>query len=209
MDTTTAMNHPVVLAWLLDAATVIALALLAACTLYGLVLLLAPGMAWRISAALDRRFSGRRALRPLEVPRATEAAFYRHHRLTGALLVAGVTAFFLLYFLDYPRDTVMAALAADYGRALAGALLDATEAFFLVANALVGLFGAVMFFRPSLLKPLEATANRWLSTRQAVKGMDQPHEPVDRFARRRPRLTGVLVLLGAIYIGISLLVAIY
>lgn len=200
--------NPVIAMWLVDAATLLGLALLAACAAFGLALVIAPRIAILASGALNRRFSGRRAMRPLEIPRPTERAFYRHHRLLGAALVLAVAAFFLLYFLNFPRDSVLAALAREYGRGPADAFLQAAEWFFLLANGLIGVLGMLVLIRPSVLKPVEAWANRWISTRRALKGLEQEHDPLDRFTLRHPRLTGVLVLAGVTYVTAGLLVAI-
>ncbi|HEX7047363.1 MAG TPA: hypothetical protein VF275_07315 [Gammaproteobacteria bacterium] len=201
------MNNPIITAWLLDAGTWLALALLAACLVYAISLLLFPGVTLELSATLNRRYSSRRALRPLEIPRATEAFFYRHHRLVGGLLLAGVATFFLLFFFGYPRDTVLAGIAQEIGGALAGTLVDAAEWFLLSANALIGIFALAMVLRPSVLKPLEAWSNRWISTRQALRDAERPHEPLDEFLVRHPRTGALLVLAGTAYIVISLLIA--
>ncbi|HEX7029434.1 MAG TPA: hypothetical protein VF254_02470, partial [Gammaproteobacteria bacterium] len=200
------MNNPTVIAWLADAGTWLAFALLAACLAYAIALLMFPAATLELSAALNRRYSSRRALRSLEIPRATEPFFYRHHRLVGGLLLAGVVAFFLLFAFGYPRDTVLEAIARETGGALAGAVIDAAEWFLLGANALIGVFALTMLLRPSALKPLEAWANRWVSTRQALREAEQPHEPVDDFFACHPRLGALLVLAGLAYIAISLLI---
>lgn len=201
------MNNTTVTAWLIDAGTLIAMALLIACFAYAIALLLFPSATLGMSTALNRRYSSRRALRPLELPRTTEPFFYRHHRAVGGLLLAGVIVFFPLFVFGYPGDTVLAAIARQTGSAFAGAIVDAAEGFLVGANVLIGLFALVMLVRPSLLKPLEAWANRWISTRQALREAEQSHEPVDEFFTRHPRVGGVLVLAGTVYIGVSLLVA--
>lgn len=192
-----------VTAWLLDAATWLAIALWLACVAYGLALLLLPGATLRAAATLDRRYSSRRAMRSLEIPRNSERFFYRHHRLVGSLLLAGTIAFFLLWLVDFPRETVLARLAAWGGQALAGVILDSATIFLLLANTLITLFAIVIIFRPSALKPLEARANRWLSTRRAFRRIDEHRQPLDELVSRFPRLAGALILLGMAYIGIG------
>lgn len=201
------MKDPVIMAWLLDAATLLGLAFLAATAIYGLLLLILPRKALGVADRLDRQHSARRSMRPLEVPRVTEGFFYHHHRITGALLLAGVLAFFLLRLFDYPRDSVLARLAASVSSPLATALLDSFDIFFMAANALIGVLALVILFRPSLLKPVEAIANRWLSTRRALRGAEQSHTPVDRLFARHPRLGGLVVLLGSGYIALALWLA--
>lgn len=201
------MNHPAVITWLADAGTLIGIALIGACLAYAIALLLVPRATLGLSATLNRRFSSRRVLRALEVPRVTEPFFYRHHRMIGGLLLAGVVAFYLLFALGYPRDSVLAAIARETGSAFAGTVTGSVEGFFLSANALIGIFALVMVIRPSLLKPLEAWANRWISMRQALREADRSHEPVDEFFGRHPRVGGLLILAGSGYVAFSLLFA--
>lgn len=202
------LTNPTVLAWLFDAGTILATALLIGSLAYGLGLLIVPTAMLHIAQKLDRRFSGRRAMRPLEIPRVTEKFFYRHHRLVGVLLLIGIAAFFFVYFVKFPRDTVLARLSREIGAPLAGTLVDSASTFLLAANALIGLLGLVMIFRPSLLKPFESLANRWLSTRRALRGAETVHDPLDRFTVRHPRLVGALVVGSVGYILGSLFVAI-
>lgn len=192
-----------VTAWLLDAVTWLAIALWLGCVAYGLALLLAPAATLRAAGSLDRRYSGRRAMRTLEIPRNSERFFYRHHRLVGSLLLAGTVAFFLLWFVDFPEKTVLARLANWGGKTLAGIILDSATFFLMLTNALIALIAIVIIFRPSALKPLEARANRWLSTRRAFRGAEEHHQPLDELVYRFPRLTGALILLGMAYIGIG------
>lgn len=200
--------NPAIVTWLLDAAAVLGLTLLAACAAYALALILAPRAANLAGDALNRRISGRRAMRPLEIPRPTERAFYRHHRLLGTALLLAVTFFFLLYFLSFPRDSLLVSLTRQYGKAAGEAFFQATEWFFLLANGLIAAFSVLVLVRPSLLKPVETWANRWISTRQALKGLEREHDPLDRFVLRHPRLTGALLLAGVLYVAVGLLVAI-
>lgn len=200
------MNDSTVTAWLFDAGTIVAIALLAACGVYGILLAVFPRIALGVSAALNRRYSSRRALRPLEVPRYTERWFYRHHRAVAILLLAGVAAFFLLYAFHYPRDTLLAFISGRLDT-LTGALVDTIEWFLVGANALIGVFALVMLLRPSLLKPVETWANRWISTRRALRDAENSREPLDDFVTRHPRVAGFFVLVGAGYIVLSLLLA--
>lgn len=199
------MNNPATVAWLLDAATFLGLALITICFVYGLALLLLPEAAQRAAERLNRRYSARQALRPLEIPRSTERFFYRHHRLVGALLLAGVAAFYLLYFFDYPRDTVLARLAVEIGKPLAEVFSETASRFFLIANVFIGVFALLMLWRPSLLKPVEDWANHWFSTRRALRDAEHSHEVVDRAAARFPRLAGALILVGTAYVGFGIL----
>lgn len=200
------MSEPV-RAWLYDAGLLLGLVLAVGCLLYGLLLALLPGLSARVAATLNRAFSSRQALRPLEIPRASEPFFYRHHRVFGGLLLSGVVTFFFLYFVDFPRESAAAQLADRLSRPFAEALIDGLVGFLLLANALIGLLAVVVIWRPSVLKPLEQHANRWISTRRALRSAEAPREPVDAWAARHPRVAGVLIAVGSSYLVASVLLA--
>lgn len=197
------MDNPLVLAWLTDVFTWLALALLGGCFIYGLLLLALPGTAMRAASYLNRRVSSRRALRPLEIPRFTERLFYRRHRIFGGLILLGVIGFFAMYFGGFPRASLLATLKRQAGHDAAIVLLDSATAFFLLANALIGIFALIVIFRPSLLKPVEQWANRWISTRRAFRGADASRQPLDDLVAAHPRLAGALVLAGVGYVVAS------
>lgn len=200
------MNSVSVTIWLLDAAALAGMILLLASAIYGLALLVWPRAALQASAHLNRAYSSRRAMKPLEVPRKSEPFFYRHHRKVGWLLLVGVGTFFALYFIDFPRNTILMKLSQRLGAPVAGIVLDALTYFLFLTNSLIAVFAGAMIARPSSLKALESWSNRWLSTRQALRNVEISRDPLDRFAARFPRLAGLLILLSAGYITLSLLV---
>lgn len=110
-----------------------------------------------------------------------ERLAYRHHRLFGGLVVA-VGAFFLWQ----ATRTELAGLLGD--RSTASVLLWcllAGQGF----NILVGL---VVFFRPSLLKPLESVSNRWHDLDLARHRRLSPRTVAALLA-----LVGLMLLLGS------------
>ncbi|QOC23831.1 hypothetical protein IC757_06825 [Wenzhouxiangella sp. AB-CW3] len=109
-----------------------------------------------------------------------ERLIYRHHRISGGLIILA-SLFFLWQFViggilfnDLPHD----------GWQLA--------AWLLLAGNLINLFiGLVILVRPSRLKHIEATANRWMSLDAAG---------LSRFLARYPRIRGLMILLTAIIV---------
>jgi hypothetical protein len=161
----------------------------------GLILLLSPQGFARLNAAMSRRFSARRAMRPLEVPHYRESFFYRHHRWTGGLILAGALFFFFNLAFRFSPEAAAAVLpGVDW--VWAGLL------WFLILGNLVGaIIGLVILLRPSALKPLEAVANRWVSVRQAARPLDEPHDEADRLVLEYPRASGTLLLLAGLYLA--------
>jgi len=169
----------------------------------GVLLIVAPGVIARLQAVLDRRYSARRTLKPLEIPRSGERTFYRHHRWWGAAITLGALIYFAVYFFDYNHAAAIAALSRYLHPQVAGWLADSGAAMLTIGNGFALLIGLAVLFRPSLLKHLETGANRWLSSRQALRPMETDHTGPDRLAAAHPRLTGLLVSLGSLFVLVS------
>jgi hypothetical protein len=174
-----------------------ALVLLALAT--GLGLLAAPARLQTLARPLDRWHSLRPALGLLDKPHHTEQRIYRHHRLVGALVVAGA-GYTLLRLPGIDHQAALALLPAAWDSTLRSLLAANAYWILLLANLAALSVGLAVYFRPSLLKHVEARSNRWLSTRQAMKPLDTWHTELDVTLWRHPRLTGAFVLLGSLYV---------
>lgn len=162
--------------------------------LLGLILLLSQKGFERLNSVLARRYSGRRAMKPLEVPHYYEAFFYRHNRWTGGVILAGALFFMLSVGLRYSPATAAAALPGiDW-------IWEGVFWALVLGNALALVIGVIILLRPSLLKPLEASANRWVSMRQAMRPLDQSHDGADRLVRQYPRASGLALLVAGLFL---------
>jgi hypothetical protein len=164
---------------ILDRAAVILMAVAALSGLVaGLGLVIAP------ARALDMLGRDRSTL---EVAWFWERFFYRHHRVFG--LAIGLAAAYTLTILAL-IDGTAASRALGLG---GGALVISAQivrALLLIGSFLALPFAAIVFLRPSLLKPLERRAN----TPVAVGGMIAVRSVA------RPRLLGALVVAAALYV---------
>jgi hypothetical protein len=116
---------------------------------------------------------------------AIERGVYRRHRAFGVLVLAGALALMaLIWFMSRgARTTALGAVVGAQGiRTLA--LLGITLGIGLL------LFGICLLVRPSVLKGVEAAANRWIDPLPA----HNPHMVVSRVVIRAPRLLGLLLL---------------
>lgn len=164
---------------------------------FGLILMLAPDGFERMASSLNREWSTRRAMKNLELPHYYERFFFRHHLWVGLLILAASLYFFFTFVLRItPAEAAAAMPGIDW-------LWEGLFWFLLVANVAAAILALVILFRPSALKPLEAMANRWVSVRQATRGMDKEHDAFDAFARRHHRGTGFLMLLGGVFLVVS------
>lgn len=170
----------------------------------GTLILVSPALVMRVAGKMNRWVPTDAWFRRLDSPKVTERLFYRHHRIFGALLVIG-TGYVIYQFvwgIDY---------AAVFGRAeimgshAAAAWLAATLGFIaIVFSVVVFGIGVVVFFRPSILKRLERRANTWFAADQSLKRLDEQVSTPDRIFIRIPRLVGLLVILGSLYVIVSL-----
>ena len=172
--------------------------------LAGLLLVFDSARAFRIGEKLDRWVSTRAVLRPLEEHHDIARPLYRMHRLFGLLICAG--AGYALVVLATPAGgaAIAKSLSALGPARFSAWIAESLHIILLAGNAGAFLFGVVFIWRPSALKGLEAWADRRVSGRKFTKPLEVMHRPADRFARAHPRLVGVLVILGSLYVIVNL-----
>jgi uncharacterized membrane protein len=180
----------------------VVLTLLCAGSLAGI--LLGAGLLWKPErvASWNQYFSGwisaDKVTAQLDRPRWIERYFYRHHRLAGALLSIG--AIFVLYALVFNHELrrVSAALPS-----VSLFLWDALVGMLLVGSVLAALIGVIVLVRPSLLREIEKSSNRWISTEGIVKLFDGMNNSFDQQVLRHRAVAGVIMIIGGIYILIN------
>lgn len=166
----------------------------------GLLLVFRSEVAFRISERVNRWVSTRAAIRPLEAPHSISRPLYRMHRLVGVLICAG--ALYSLSVLGTPSGeaAIVKTLAGIGAPKISAWLAESLRAILLTGNLGALLFGLVFIVRPSALKSLEAWADRRISARKSTKPLEEVHLSADRFTRAHPRLVGVVVILGSLYV---------
>ena len=82
--------------WLFDSIVLFIQVSIVAVWLFGLLLILAPGLALALQQRLNFRFSGRQISRPLEIPVNIDRYFYRHARPVGVALILGAAVLLIL-----------------------------------------------------------------------------------------------------------------
>ena len=171
----------------------------------GIVLLVDSERVLRWNRALNRWYDTREAFSKLDQPIDVKRVVYRWHRLAG-VLVFGAS----LYTLDvltygYGTSSLVHAFrsAADPGLLHIG--FETLRIVLIVGNVAGLICGAVLCFRPSLLKGLEAVGDRYYGGgREATKALEIMHYQPDEFVRTHPRLVGALFTGGSAYILIAL-----
>lgn len=165
----------------------------------GAGLVLIPDKVLALAGSLNRWISTKPFFDQINRPRYQERAFYRHHRLFGALIV--VLSLISLYMLDLyiaPRDLVAQLIRlaeTEFGKWL----LVSLYYLLLICLVLALIIGIIVFIRPSLLKSLETWGNRWVDIDRTLEQLDEVHEIPPNILPGRPRWFGLFVLLGAAY----------
>jgi len=171
----------------------------------GLLIVISPPVVMRAGQVLNRWVSTERIFHDLDSPRPTERLFYRHHRIFGSLLVLG-GAYVLYVFGTIGLDASKLGTNLMFfgSRTAAQWLLDSLTAvnriFAVVAIAL----GIAVFYRPSVLKALENSTNRWFIVDDSLKRLDVQMAAPDRLFAHRPRLVGIIIMLASLYVVFNL-----
>jgi hypothetical protein len=163
--------------------------------LIGLGMLLKPERIAFLNQYFSRLNSANKLQERLDRPRWTEHFFYRHHRLVGSVLLTG--AIFVLYVFLFGSRTrrIYAAITPDNWW-----LMDALMGALLVGSVLAALVGSIVLAKPSLLREIEKSANRWISTGGVVKYLDDMRNFFDLQLLRHRKITGVFAIIGDLYI---------
>ena len=172
--------------------------------LIGVLLIVDSQRVMHWNSRLNRWYSTRRAMRTLDRPIDVKRSFYRWHRVTGVILFAGS-----LYTLDvlvfgFQTSALLRALRDVGNPTLMSLGVEAVRLFLIAGNVAALLAAAVLVFRPSALKGLEGWGDRNFSVRMPTKALDVMRYQPDDFVRGRPRLVGGLLVVGSVYVLLTL-----
>lgn len=141
--------------------------------------------------SLNRWVSSRRALKALEVPRSLEQRT-RGRRLWLGLALAASGAYVLIVLIwAFEGRRLAASLAPG---AVGVVAVEWTRWVLVAGTALAVAVGLMMALAPRALEAFEAWSNRWISSRQALHGVDTMHLALDRLVEAFPRTAGALIL---------------
>ena len=173
----------------------------------GVMLLVDSARVMQWNAYLNRWISTENAARVLDQSRDVKHYVYRRHRVVGLLVIAG--SLFALDVLAFGlRTPLLLRVLRPLGNPTALALfVDSTRIFLVSGNIAALVAGVILCFRPSLLKGVEAWADRQYSTPLPNKSLDEPNYRPDAFVRDHPKLVGALIAAGSVFILASLGVA--
>jgi hypothetical protein len=172
--------------------------------LIGILLFVDSARVLRWNGLLNGWFSTKGALGRLEAPRDIKRILYRGHRIAGVLVVAGALYALAELWWRYPGLALGRAFGGLGSPELGPLIFESVRLFLILGNLAALAAGTVVFFRPSLLKPLEGWADRVYRPRMTSEGADKMRLQADEFAKAHPRLLGLLAAAGGVYVLLNL-----
>lgn len=166
----------------------------------GLLLILRPQWVQSISRVANRWISTRHLNQMLDRSISIEHWFYLHHRPVGMTVVLGAIYIFIHFGFLFDKAEAIRQWGGRVPAQLVEGLLDALVLSSLIGASIALMVGLFLWLRPSMLRNVEAGANRWVSTRRATKVFDVPRDQVDGFVERHSGRVGWLLLLGSLYL---------
>jgi hypothetical protein len=193
---------PETLPWAQGLLTVLVVGL-ALAVVVGVLLLARPQALFALNARLSRWVDTRATLSLLDQPHNLERFFYRHHRPLGLMIVAGATYVLWRWAFYYDRAELLALLGRRWVASGLDWIPSALEAALVALHGAILMVGLLVFFRPSLLKGLERTANHWQNG-PATTRLDTVVGTLDGAFEGYPRVSGLLLVVSAFWCLLAL-----
>ena len=193
---------PETLPWAQGLLTILVLGL-ALAVVVGVLLLARPQALFALNARLSRWVDTRATFGVLDQPHNMERFFYRHHRLLGLMIVAGASYVLWRWAFHYDRADLLALLGRRWVASGLDWIPEALEAALVALHGAILMVGLLVFFRPSLLKGLERTANHWQAG-PATTPLDRVVGNLDGAFEGYPRVSGLLLVVSAFWCLLAL-----
>ena len=158
---------------------------------------------FRLFKPMNRWVSARKQLRPMEVQHTIEPFVYGHRRWFSVLFIVGGLFSILMLMANAHAITVASLFGAGHVSDLESLTMHMVGALLIVGGILSIAIGVLLGFFPDKLRALEKHSNRWISSRQMAKGVDDAHLPLDRWFESSPRTAGCILAVAALILTIN------
>lgn len=172
--------------------------------LLGLWILILPAHFLKAGQSLSKWVTTDRYFDYMDKPHYQERGIYKHHRIAGALIVLGALYTLAMLLVKIDIGVVYAKLPVVINLFWSEWFYNTVYYLLIGANILAVVVGGIVFVRPSNLKGIEQILNRWVVTEQGLKRLDRTHEIAIEILPGNPRLFGLAVTLGGLYIILSM-----
>ncbi len=172
--------------------------------LFGVAICILPEKIEALVAPLNHWISTEVAINRINHSHNIERFFYRHHIFMGVFIIAGALFSVYMFVIGIDGLTVISAYQRMEQSWATLGLFEALIYILLFLNCLAIMIGLVVVLRPSLLKNLENWSNNWVSTEEILKPLDANVDTSGNWLPKHPRIFGLLVALGSLYILLNL-----
>lgn len=170
----------------------------------GLGLIFAPTLTLKLNNKINTRISMREKTKAIETPIKSEPFFYKHSKVSGAILVIG--SIFVLYTLEtFNAYSLIPHLPKSISPPAWEWIIQSAEIFLFISCVFILVFGLIVFIRPSLVKRFEEVANHWISTRQGFSKMSTDIDITNKLVNTYPRGFGIFIILFSLIVLFFLL----
>ena len=174
----------------------------------GVWVLIKPEGVLRFNQNLSRWFGTEKLAAALDTPHRIDHALYRKHRWVGMLMLAG--GLYILYVMLFAFNKKAAGGELSYGVNPQFAwLVDALGVVLIVSSVLALIIGFFLVVRPSAFKRFEQWGNRWYDTEKSLQVLEAVHLKLDEVIAGHLRLVAGLIVVGSIYVILSLWVVLF
>lgn len=167
--------------------------------LVGAIMLLKPEQMMRLNQQVSRWVCTEKLTEQLDRQRRLEPIIYRYHRLAGAAVLIGSVYVLHTFLFRYNLRVISTVIPQDYWW-----LSDALVATILVGSVMSAMIGGIVLTKPSLLRDIEASANRWICTGHLSSRVNRRYHFIERFFFSYHRFFGVFILFGSLYVLVVL-----
>jgi len=170
----------------------------------GLALIIAPSATLKFNEKINTRISMREKTKTIEKSIKSEPFFYKHSKISGAILVIG--SLFVIYTLEtFNAYSLIPHLPKSISAPAWEWIIQSAEIFLFISCVFILVFGLIVFIRPSMVKSFEEVANHWISTRQGFSKMSTDIDVTNKLVNTYPRAFGFFISLFSLIVLFLLL----
>jgi hypothetical protein len=173
--------------------------------LLGILLLTRPELVKQMNTVLNRWYSARKTMKPLEIMRETDDYVYHNNKLIGWVFLIGTLFALYVFLVGFPLEPFWnTPLNMGAKEQIANVLLWSMKLFFIIF-LLIGIFVWVtLIVAPDRLMRTSKRFNRWISTRLMLLPLEQMHFQVDSYVLNHSKIFGVIFIIGSLLLLLAL-----
>ena len=155
----------------------------------GIAFMLRNDTMLRLFAFMNKSYSVRKAMKPIDIPHFVEPVLLKHPVQLGlGILLGALASIYMLKDIDARVFQPMFLGPFSYFSALT--LAGYTKSFLLAGNAGCAAVGFLLLFRPQRLASIEAYTDKWYTLRKQTRPLAIMHLGIDRWVLAHPTVFG-------------------